>query len=62
MAWNCSLCNVEMEEVDDIEIAYGEMSLPEAEGIRCPVCGAEFILSDFVVGQLNSAEAMLDGK
>lgn len=62
MSWICSKCKVEMEEVDDIALAYGDMALPEAEGIRCPECGMEFLLNDYVTGQLNSAEAMLEGK
>ena len=62
MAWICSKCNVEMEEVDDIAIQYGDMELPEAEGLRCPACGVEYLTSDYVTGQLSSAEEMLEGK
>lgn len=62
MAWTCSKCNVEMEEVDDIALKYGEMDLPEAEGSRCPACGVEYLMSEYVTGQLNSAEQMLEGK
>lgn len=62
MSWNCSKCNVEMEEADDIAIKYGDMELPEAEGLRCPSCGVEYLESGFVTGQLNSAEGMLEGK
>lgn len=60
--WKCNTCKVEMEEVDDIQIAFGEMSLPEAEGLRCPSCGAEYLESEFVADQLVSAEQMLAGK
>lgn len=62
MAWKCVKCNVEMEEVDDIVINYGDVSLPEAEGIRCPSCGAQYLLSEYVVDELSSAEQMLSGK
>ena len=51
-----------MEEVDDIAISYGDMNLPEAEGIRCPSCGIQFLESEYVVDQLASAEQMLSGK
>ena len=30
--WKCYTCKVDMEEVDDIAISFGEMNLPEAEG------------------------------
>jgi DNA-directed RNA polymerase subunit RPC12/RpoP len=58
----CCKCKVEMDEVDDIAIKYGTMELPEAEGIRCPTCGREYLISDYVTGELNNAEAMLEGK
>ena len=51
-----------MEEVDDIAISFGEMNLPEAEGLRCPNCGMQFLESEYVVDQLMSAEQMLAGK
>lgn len=62
MSWICSKCGVEMEEVDDIAISFGDMGLPEAEGLRCPSCSAEYLEKDYVTGQLNSAEEMLEGK
>ena len=62
MAWICSKCNVEMEEVLDIALRYGDMDLPEAEGLRCPVCGVEYLESDYVTSMLNPAETMLEGK
>lgn len=62
MSWICSKCKVEMEEVDDIHIMFGEMELPEAEGLRCPSCGVEYLVSDYVTDELNSAEEMLQGK
>ncbi len=62
MAWICSKCGVETEDADDISISYGGMDLPDAEGVRCPKCGTEFLLSEFVIDQLSSAEDMLSGK
>lgn len=62
MSWMCSRCGVEMEEVDDIHLMYGDMELPEAEGLRCPVCGVEYLVSEYVTEELNSAEEMLQGK
>lgn len=60
--WTCVKCGVEMEEVDDIKLVYGDIDLPEAEGLRCPKCGKEYLLQDVVTGELNSAEEMLEGK
>lgn len=62
MAWKCYKCNVEAEEVDDIQIFFKDLSLPEATGYRCPNCGLEFLDGAFVVEQLASAEQMLEGK
>ena len=61
-AWKCCACKKAMEEVDDIQIFFKELSLPEAGGYRCPECGLEFLDGDFVVDQLSSAEQMLAGK
>ena len=60
--WKCYTCKVDMEEVDDIAISFGEMNLPEAEGLRCPNCGIQFLESEYVVDQLMSAEQKLAGK
>ena len=51
-----------MEEVDDIKIAYKDLDLPDATGLRCPNCGLTFLDGEFVVNELNSAETMLEGK
>ncbi len=60
--WKCFVCKAEMEEVDDIQITFGDMNLPEAEGLRCPNCKSEYLESEYVVDQLASAEQMLSGK
>lgn len=60
--WKCFNCKVDMEEVDDIQISFNDMTLPEAEGLRCPACGIEFIESEYVVDQLTASEQMLSGK
>ena len=60
--WKCFLCKEEMEEVDDIQISFNDMTLPEAEGLRCPSCGAEFLEAEYVVDQLTASEQMLSGK
>ena len=62
MSYICGKDGAEMEEVYDIEIQYKDMELPEAEGIRCPVCGMEFLLEELVTEELNEAEKMLESK
>ena len=62
MAYLCGKCNVEMEETFDIQMQYNEIELPEAEGLRCPECGQEFLEEELVTGELNSAETMLEAK
>lgn len=61
-SWKCYTCKVDMEEVDDIEIHFNDLALPEAEGLRCPVCGCQYLEVDYVISQLNPAEQMLAGK
>lgn len=60
--YKCGRCDVEMSEEYDIKLRYKEIDLPEAEGLRCPQCGIEFLLEDLVTEELNPAEDMLDGK
>lgn len=62
MSWICCKCCVAVEESDEIAINYGDMDLPEAEGLVCPSCHASYLLKDFVVDQLKPAEEMLQGK
>lgn len=62
MNYVCGKDGAQMEEVYDIAIEYNDMELPEAEGIRCPECGMEFLLEELVTGELNEAEAMLESK
>jgi hypothetical protein len=60
--WICGKCNVKMEDVTDIKISYGDADLPTATGYRCPKCQCEFLDGEYVVNELASVEAMLEGK
>jgi len=51
-----------MEEEFDIQMIYGEIELPEAEGLRCPNCGLEFLEEQVVIEELNPSEMMLESK
>lgn len=62
MNYLCGKDGAAMEEVYDIEIQYKDMELPEAEGVRCPVCGMEFLLEELVTEELNEAEKVLESK
>ncbi|PAB60564.1 DUF7479 domain-containing protein [Anaeromicrobium sediminis] len=60
--YKCGKCNVEMEEEFDIQMKYQDIDLPEAEGLRCSVCGIEFLEESVVVDELNGSETMLESK
>ena len=36
--------------------------MKRTQAVRCPVCGREYLISEFVVDELNAAEQMLEGK
>ena len=60
--YKCGKCNVEMEEEFDIQLKYKDIDLPEADGLRCPECGIEFLLEELVIKELNQSEEMLQSK
>jgi len=62
MEYKCGKCNVDMEEEFDIVMKYKDVDLPEAEGLRCPECGIEFLTEEVVVDELNQSETMLESK
>lgn len=62
MAWKCSKCGVEMEEVSDIKLSYHGTELPDGRGLRCPQCKVEFLDGEYVTEELNPSEQMLEGK
>lgn len=51
-----------MQEVKDIKLKLGIMPLPNAKGLRCPVCGVELLRKELILGDLAAAEQMLQGK
>ncbi len=60
--WKCNTCKTMTEKVDDINIYYNDLDLPQAAGYRCPVCGKEWIDGEYCVEDLASVEQMLEGK
>lgn len=62
MEWICNKCKVDMEKVDDINVFYAEVDLPNVGGYRCPKCKDEYVSKEQVVEQLYSTEEMLEGK
>lgn len=53
---------MEMQEVKDIKLKLGIMPLPNATGLRCPVCEVELLRKELILGDLAAAEKMLQGK
>jgi hypothetical protein len=51
-----------MEEAEITLIFMEDMEIPGANGIKCPKCGVEYLLEEFVIDQVVQAEKMLDGK
>lgn len=60
--WNCYLCKVGVEEVDDVGLVYRELELPNAIGYRCPECGFQLLSETLVMTQMFMAEMMLEAK
>ena len=60
--WKCFTCKENMEEVLDIAVRYNKLNLPKAKGLRCPVCGIQYLEADYVAEQVSPAEQMLSGK
>ena len=62
MEYRCGKDNAIMDEVSDIRLVYNEMELPEADGLRCPVCKEQYLLEEVVTTELNDAETMMESK
>jgi hypothetical protein len=60
--WNCYLCKVGVQEVDDVGLVYREFELPDAVGYRCPRCGLQLLSETTVMTQMFMAELMLEAK
>ena len=58
--WHCFKDKVPMVETDLI-MTYLEMT-NVTEGIKCPKCGAVYLLEETVVEKVNKAEEMLENK
>lgn len=59
--WYCFKCKEEMEEVE-VSLTYMDTELPGAFGIKCPKCGVEYLLEEFVVEQISQGEKMMEAK
>jgi len=58
--WHCFKCKQPMVE-GDVEMTYLETS-GAVEGIKCPKCGAAYLLEETVVEKVNKVEEMLESK
>jgi len=59
--WYCFKCKEKMEETE-VTLIYHDTELPGAVGIKCPKCGAEYLLEEFVIRELIPGEKMMEGK
>ncbi len=60
--WECVSCQAKMKHVKNIGATYGKMRLPPIYGFACPCCGQVLLEESLVLGDLASAEKMLNGK
>lgn len=58
--WHCFKCKVMMEEVE-LSMEYLDVE-GDAQGLRCPTCGAKFILEEFATTKMAKAEKMIEDK
>jgi DNA-directed RNA polymerase subunit RPC12/RpoP len=59
--WHCFKCKKKMEETD-VTLAYMGEELPGADAIKCPSCGAKYMLEAFVINTVNDGEKMMESK
>lgn len=43
-------------------LAYMGSEFPGIFGIKCPTCGVEYLLEEFVITQLREGEQMMESK
>jgi DNA-directed RNA polymerase subunit RPC12/RpoP len=60
--WHCFRCKVPMEETDITMIYMDDMEMPGAFGVRCPNCGTEYLMEEFVIDEVAKGEKVLEGK
>lgn len=58
--WHCFKCKEPVVE-GDVNLSYLGMTLPIG-GIKCPKCGAAYLLEETVVEKVHRAEEMLENK
>jgi hypothetical protein len=61
MEWYCFKDKEKMEE-GEVHLKYKDLDLPGAFGVKCPKCGVEYLLEEFVLTQVNEGEKMLEAK
>ena len=58
--WHCFKCDEKMVE-GDVSMSYLETT-GAVEGIKCPKCGATYLLEETVVEKVAKVEEMLETK
>ena len=58
--WNCFKDKEEMVETK-LTLSY-MMLTQKVPGLKCPVCGVEYLTEQFVMTTVKDAESILEGK
>ena len=58
--WHCFKCKQKMVE-EEIPVSYLDLD-GEAEGLKCPQCGVQYIMEDYVIEKMLKGEKMIEEK
>ena len=58
--WHCFKCKVKVETAT-IDMLYMDIQARQ-DGVRCPKCGAKYILEDVALEKVARAEKMIEQK
>jgi DNA-directed RNA polymerase subunit RPC12/RpoP len=60
-AWHCFKCKEKMMADDEIPVMYLDLD-GEAEGLRCPTCGSQYVMEEYVMEKMLKGEKMIEEK
>ena len=56
-------CFQDKEKMVDAQLLLSYMMLTQrVPGLKCPICGAEYLTEEFVMTTVKDAESLLEGK
>lgn len=59
--WYCFKCKKKMVEEEEIPVVYLDLD-GEAEGLKCPQCGVQFVMEEYVMEKMLKGEKMIEEK